>query len=53
MQLVEIALDDVASSSSAMSTPVMLELVVSGDVTVRVPRHFDEDTLKRVMRALR
>ena len=30
----------------------IFELVVGGSVTVRVPRDFDEATLKRVVRAL-
>ena len=33
-------------------TPAMLELLLAGDVRVRVPAGFDEATLKRVVRAL-
>jgi hypothetical protein len=49
--LVEVPIESVSPPARAAES-LMLELVIGGTMTVRVPRDFDEATLRRVVRAL-
>ena len=49
--LVEVPMESVSAPAQPVAWHA-IELVVGGSVTVRVPRDFDEATLKRVVRAL-